>query len=83
MKKLFESNRYGFDESATAVQVFSFDSPEEASEFYEMSHDERCSYFNVFDESGYEVLPGGFYHTYNFEMSSGILVMYDVLALNV
>lgn len=83
MKKLFESEYSGFDESATMVTVYQFETPEEKQEFYEMEHDDRCSYFDVFDQSGYEVAPGATYHTYNFEISDGILLMYDRIALNV
>jgi len=83
VKKLYESEYRGFDESATKVTVYEFDSEEERGEFYELEHQERCSCFNVFDESGYEVSPGASYHTYYFEISNGILVMHDVLSLNV
>ena len=83
VKKLYESEYRGFDESATKVTVYEFDSEEERDEFYELEHQERCSCFNVFDESGYEVSPGASYHTYYFEISNGILVMHDVLSLNV
>lgn len=83
MKKLFESNYSGFDESATKVTIYEFESEEECQEFYEMEYSERCSYFNVFDESGYEVMPGASYHTYDFSITGGILVMFDRIALNV
>ena len=51
MKKLFVSDYVGFDESATKAAMYSFDSEEECKEFLELSHDERCQVFNVFDES--------------------------------
>lgn len=81
MKKLFVSDYVGFDESATKAAMYSFDSEEE---FLELSHDERCQVFNVFDESdNYGVLPGAAYHIYEFVVVGGILTMYDTLALNV
>lgn len=84
MKKLFVSGYVGFDESATKATLYSFDSEEECREFLELSHDERCQVFNVFDESdNYGVLPGVAYHTYEFAVVGGILTMYDTLALNV
>jgi len=83
MKKLYESEYRGFDESATKVAVYEFASEEERDEFDEMSHDERCDYFNVFDQLGCEVIPGAAYHTYGFECANGILIMFDTLALNV
>lgn len=84
MKKLFVSDYVGFDESATKATLYSFDSEEEYREFLELSHDERCQVFNVFDESdNYGVLPGAAYHTYEFAVVGGILTMYDTLALNV
>ena len=84
MKKLFASDYVGFDESATKATLYSFDSEEERREFLELSHDERCQVFNVFDESSnYGVLPGAAYHTYEFVVVGGILALYDTLALNV
>lgn len=84
MKKLYVSNYIGFDESATKAMLYSFDSEEECREFLELSHDERCQVFNVFDESSnYGVLPGTAYHTYEFVVVGGILTLYDTLALNV
>lgn len=84
MKKLFASDYVGFDESATKATLYSFDSEEECKEFLELSHDERCQVFNVFDESGnYGVPPGAAYHTYEFAVMDGMLTMYDTLALNV
>ena len=84
MKKLFVSDYVGFDESATKAAMYSFDSEEECKEFLELSHDERCPVFNVFDESdNYAVLPGAAYHIYEFVVVGGILTMYDTLALNV
>lgn len=84
MKKLYVSNYIGFDESATKATLYSFDSEEECREFLELSHDERCQVFNVFDESSnYGVLPGAAYHTYECVVVGGILTLYDTLALNV
>lgn len=84
MKKLFVSDYVGFDESATKAALYSFDSEDECREFLELSHDEQCQVFNVFDESGnYGVLPGAAYRTYEFVVMDGILTMYDTLALNV
>ena len=84
MKKLYVSKYIGFDESATKATLYSFDSEEECREFLELSHDERCQVFNVFDESSnYGVLPGAAYHTYEFVGVGGVLTFYDTLALNV
>lgn len=56
----------------------------EEREFLELSHDERCQVFNIFDESSnYGVLPGAAYHTYEFVVVGGVLTLYDTLALNV
>jgi len=83
MTKLYETNYYGFDESATKAIVYAFDSLEERDEFYDLEHDERCDFFGFFDQSGCIVMPGGQYHTYHFEQSNGLLVVYDTLSLNV
>lgn len=74
MKKLFVSGYVGFDEAATKATLYSFDSEEECKEFLELSHDERCQVFNVFDEGN---------NTYEFVVIGGILTLYDTLALNV
>lgn len=74
MKKLFVSDYVGFDESATKATLYSFDSEDECREFLELSHDERCQVFNVFDEGdNYGVLPGAAYHTYVVDNKSRVL----------
>ena len=84
MKKLYVSNYIGFDESATKATLYFFVLGAECREFLELSHDERCQVFNVFDESSnYGVLPGAAYHTYEFVVVGGVLTLYDTLALNV
>lgn len=84
MKQLFTSDYAGFDESATKVTIISFDYPGEQEWFLSLSHREKCKLFNVFDEGdGFGVPPGGTYHTYDFDVTDGILAIYDTIALNV
>lgn len=84
MKKLYVSNYIGFDESATNRKKSAESFSKATLYSFDLSHDERCQVFNVFDESSnYGVLPGAAYHTYEFVVVGGILTLYDTLALNV
>lgn len=82
MKKIFESPLNGW-ESAERVHVYAFEKSEEFWEFSEMSHDERCALFNVFDESGTNVRPGAMYHTYVFDYSTLHVIMYEKIYYNI
>lgn len=83
MTKLFESNYQGFDESASKVSVYQFDDEREISEFEEMTHDERCTLFNVFDMSGYCVAPGALYKTFDFHVENAFVIMTETAIYNV
>lgn len=83
MKKVFESELRGFDESACKIFIYELDDEYEKKELYELEHQELCSLFNVFDESGYDVPPGATYHTYVFDFAGGFLIMTETVALNV
>lgn len=83
MKKIFESNLNGWDESANKINVYALESDREWNEFYDMTHKERCELFNVFDEHGCDIMPGGIYRTYDFNICGNFIVMTETLALNV
>ena len=83
MKKIFESPLNGWNESAERVYVYAFENDDEFYAFEAMSHQERCEYFNVFDETGYGVSPGGTYHTYEFHISGQHVIMFETIAINV
>ncbi|MBP5461997.1 MAG: hypothetical protein J6Y20_07725 [Lachnospiraceae bacterium] len=83
MRKVFESGLRGFSESASKIYVYEFDDEYEAEEFYNLEHDERCGVMGVFDERGYDVMPGALYHGYDFSCTDGFLVMTETSALNV
>ena len=82
MKKIFESKLFGDNDSAERVHVYQIEN-HEYWQLYSMSHEEKCYECGVFDESGYEVVPGAVYHTYEFELSVHHLIMIETLALNV
>lgn len=83
MKKIFESELVGFDESAEQVTVYELESEEERQELDEMQHSELCELFNVYDDFGYCVLPGAIYHHYDFDIKGSFLIMTDYSAYNI
>ena len=83
MKKIFESPYNGFDESSCSVILYEFESENEYERYDEMSHRELCDALNVFDEGGYDVMPGDLYHTYSFKVTTTHLIVFDTAALNV
>ena len=82
MRKLFESDFAGFDESSSQITIFEC-SEDEIKDIYEKSHRERCDFFDVFDERGYDVMPGALYHSYDFYIEGGFVVMVDTVAYNI
>lgn len=84
MKKLFESDFNGYNESVSKITVYLFDNDtdEEFWEFYNMSHDELCEFFDVFDENGYDIPLGVTYYTYDFQFTKNYLTMTETLTLN-
>jgi hypothetical protein len=85
MKKIYESELHNYDnyESAEKVIVYQITSEDEYWDFSNMTHKERCEYFNVFDEGRYYVAPGARYRTYSFDYSTRHVIMYETIAMNV
>lgn len=83
MKQIFDSNYYGDDDSAERIYVYALESIDEFWELQSMSHNEKCELFGVFDESGYEVMPGAIYYTYTFDVSLHFITMCETMAINV
>lgn len=83
MKKIFESDWVHRDECSDKVHVFQIENDDEFWEISEMSHEEKCKYFNVFDSSGYEVAPGAVYHTYDFDNNISFVTMFETRGLNI
>lgn len=81
MKKIFESEYNGFDESATKVHVYALESDEECAELDEMNINELFDVFGVGEEHG--VMPGALYHRYEFHLEGNHMIMYETIALNV
>lgn len=84
LTKLYESDLHGENESASKIYLFRINDTETYEELKEMTHEELCGLFNVFDESGYEVMPGALYHTYDFSIIPyEAIVMVETIAYNV
>lgn len=83
MKKIFESHWNIHDESGDRVYVYEIENDDEFWEIEAMNHKEKCEYFNVFDESGYDVAPGAVYYTYDFYNNISFVTMYERKAFNV
>lgn len=85
MKKIFESEPHTafIWESVEKVSIYQIKDEEEYDMFVNMSHRERCEYFDVFDEGGYDVAPGARYYTYSFDYSCSHVIMYETLSMNV
>lgn len=83
MKKIYESPLNGCNESAERIHVYALESDDELWEIEEMSHEDRCNYFDVFDETGCHVLPGAVYHTYEFNITKNHIIVTETVAFNV
>lgn len=81
MKKIFESELNGWNESATKVHVYALENDDEYWEFERMDWHEKCDYFNVQEESW--VAPGAVYHRYDFNLQGNHIIMYETIAWNV
>ena len=83
MKKIYESPLNGWSESAERIHVYALENNDEYWTLKEMQHEERCEFFDVFDEFDHEVMPGAMYKTYSFDFSSNHVIMYETVAYNV
>lgn len=83
MQKIYESPLHGWDESAERIYVFELEDVEEFWKLHEMSFEEKCEYFGVFDQSGYFVAPGAKYYTYEFHLTRKHITVTETVAYNV
>ena len=83
MKKIYESPLNGWDESAERVYVYELESDDEFWELEEMTFEEKCEYFGVFDQTGYFVMPGAKYYTYEFYLTTNHVMVMETVAYNV
>ena len=83
MKKIFESelNSVGDYYSAEKVHVYALESNDEFWELDDMNHDEKCDYFDVYEEHG--VAPGAKYHRYDFDLYCNYIIMVETIGINV
>lgn len=81
---LYESDYYGVNEHASKISLYRINDTDTYYELGDMSHDELCEYFNVFDDSGYFVMPGALYNTYDFQLLSNVAIaVVETAAYNV
>ena len=84
MKKIFESDYNGWSiEGADRIYVYELENEDEFWEFESMSHKQKCRYFDVFDESGYDIMPGAKYYTYEFINTGKHIIMCETAAYNI
>ena len=97
MKHIYTSPLCGWDESANRVFVYELENDEEICsaddaavradeeiwDFREMTFEEKCDLFNVYEEPDYSVAPGAMYHRYNFDLTGTHVIMTETIALNV
>ena len=83
MKKIYESPLNGWDESAERIHVYELESNEEYWELNDMTFDEKCKYFDVYEEPDYAVMPGGLYHRYEVSLYSNHIIISEIIAYNV
>lgn len=81
MKKIYESEYNGWNESCEKLHVYELENDEEFFEIDEMNHDERCEMCGVANEYG--VPPGAAYHTYEFVLTGTHFIMIENFALNI
>ena len=81
MKKIFESELRGENESAQKIHVYELSSEDEYWEFENMNFNEKCEYCGVAEATC--VMPGALYHSYMFDNSCTYVVMYETVAYNV
>ena len=58
MKHIYTSPLCGWDESADRVFVYELESDEEIWDFREMTFEQKCDLFNVYEEPDYAIAPG-------------------------
>lgn len=83
MQKIYESPLHGWDESAERIYIYELENDDEFWELEDMTHEQRCEYFGVFDETGYFVMPGAKYYTYSFAITLNHVIITETVAYNV
>lgn len=84
LTKLYESDMFGENESASRFIMYKINDTDAFYELSDMSFDELCELFDVFDESGYYVAPGALYHKYDFFiLGTQFFAMVETAAYNV
>lgn len=82
MQLVFDSKPNGWTETAEVVYVYELDNDDEFWKLEEMTHEEKCEFMNVFDETGYFVQPGATYFTYDFHVTLSHFIMIEHISIN-
>lgn len=83
MERIYKSPLNGCGESAERIYIYTMDSDDEYWEISNMSHEEKCEYFDVFDETGYHIAPSAVSHSYEFTLTSHHVIITETLTRNV
>lgn len=83
MKLVYTSPLCGYGESAECVHVYEFENEDEFWELNDMTFEEKCELFGVYEEPDYAVPPGGLYHRYDFHLSGCHVIVSEGIAYNV
>ena len=83
MKHIYTSPLCGWDESADCVYVYEFENDDEIWDFEEMTFEEKCDLFNVYEEPKHSVAPGAIYHRYDFCCTGNHAIVTETVACNV
>ena len=83
MKMIYESPLSGWDESAERVYLYALEDDDEFWELHDMTFEEKCEHFGVFDQTGYIVAPGAKYYTYEFHLTRNHITVTETVAYNV
>ena len=83
MKKIYESQLNGWDESAERIHIYALENDDEYWKFSLMNHSDKCDYFEVWDEYGCMVAPGAMYKTYEFHTTKNYITITETVSYNV
>ena len=83
MKKIYESELNGWDESAERIYVYALEDDDEFWDFNAMTFEQKCEHFGVFDQTGYIVAPGAKYYTYAFHLTKNHIIVTETVSYNV
>lgn len=81
MKKIYESPLNGWDESAERIHIYTLEDDDEYWELNEMTFVQLLRHFGFCEPC--DVMPGGIYYRYEFEVTSNHVIVTETVAYNV